>query len=1098
MPTERAELADSERKREDIPQEFTITYCEQYGVSWGDYISTKIEDVFSHPRVLHALQNVGILSLGQLLRLSKLELMKIKCLGANSIKEIDVLLERKFHAGEQPDIFHSARESTYDNSSFPRKAQEIYPPPQVKHFKFSKCFTAIKDEDEIGNSSSIHTTRPQADIEYIENNEAAEVIEAKEPIESVEIAADERDQENKPQGNEKDVVPYYEYFGVAWDSYTGIKIEDVFSYPRVLHALQHVEVMNLGQLLSMSKLDLMEIRNLGARSIKEIDDELERIFHTGERPDIFFAVGENKHNYSNSGAQRSLKSEFIKLHRTDIAIGNFDFIGDDSMSEEDHTIEIAKYREAYEDLGSQLAYTCFSEPDKILPILQTFRKFASDKEHRDIMKSNIQKLLNELPEERRSKSAVNYVRIFAGDDPDKRQLLSYYSEIDISLSEFANRIDVSCQEIYRVAYNFFRWCNFDIHKDIARIATLAFKQDRTRTVVRMRSDKHTLEEVGKHFDVTRERVRQIEAKAGRIVLSMFRRDNILLKISAELNGETILPVLVLDEYFGQYSQEIIYLLKNQLKYESYNYDGLLDAFVIGDELPADKIQDAIDQLPEYFPIDKSAMYVSRISDDLGIPADAIEKALNEVYRLTGNIYHRIRLTRSAIYSETVRKYYPDGIWVYDKTTLQNFRQHLLDDYGINVFEQSDHALASIIMRNCILCDRGTYRIKVNSYLSQDLQSRIYMYIKTSSNNIILVNAVFEEFADELELFGVKNKYYLFGILQELYSSEFIFRKGYIYKSSEASSIYTEIVHFVKQSKVPISKEEIYRKFPGITEIVIQIALNDDSILNYFGEYLYASYLDITGSERSYLKGIMDHVLSDKQGHHCKDIYERVASERPEIFTRNGITFGFRLYSVLEYLFRDSYQFSRPYIALNDVVIGRAPERLREFITSVDEISIAEISEFAKENHYSIYSMIDFINSYNEMYFFRDHDTIARIEVLGVSEQNAREIEALILDEISGTEIVANLECIHRFPSIAVPWNEWLVYSVIKRWASKLDVTTSSTQLRIATPLVAIRGQLDLQKYDGIQDLSKFSVIQADDLDDIDSLIADYILDGDTE
>jgi len=45
-------------------------------------------------------------------------------------------------------------------------------------------------------------------------------------------------------------------------------------------------------------------------------------------------------------------------------------------------------------------------------------------------------------------------------------------------------------------------------------------------------------------------------------------------------------------------------------------------------------------------------------------------------------------------------------------------------------------------------------------------------------------------------------------------------------------------------------------------------------------------------------------------------------------------------------------------------------------------------------------------------------------------------------------------------------------------------------------LVAPIGQLDTQKYSKSQDLGTVFVVQADDLDDIDSLIADYVLDGD--
>ena len=72
-----------------------------------------------------------------------------------------------------------------------------------------------------------------------------------------------------------------------------------------------------------------------------------------------------------------------------------------------------------------------------------------------------------------------------------------------------------------------------------------------------------------------------------------------------------------------------------------------------------------------------------------------------------------------------------------------------------------------------------------------------------------------------------------------------------------------------------------------------------------------------------------------------------------------------MYSVLEYLFHDKYQFKRPYIANYNVNIENPEEQIKDMILNSDEISISDIMEFAKESHYDIYSILELLNSFND-------------------------------------------------------------------------------------------------------------------------------------
>ena len=67
---------------------------------------------------------------------------------------------------------------------------------------------------------------------------------------------------------------------------------------------------------------------------------------------------------------------------------------------------------------------------------------------------------------------------------------------------------------------------------------------------------------------------------------------------------------------------------------------------------------------------------------------------------------------------------------------------------------------------------------------------------------------------------------------------------------------------------------------------------------------------------------------------AKELYNLVSIERPEIFTRNGVFYPFSAYSLIEYLFRDDYKFTRPFNAQQGEEIW---EIARKYNTRVDLI-----------------------------------------------------------------------------------------------------------------------------------------------------------------
>ena len=122
----------------------------------------------------------------------------------------------------------------------------------------------------------------------------------------------------------------------------------------------------------------------------------------------------------------------------------------------------------------------------------------------------------------------------------------------------------------------------------------------------------------------------------------------------------------------------------------------------------------------------------------------------------------------------------------------------------------------------------------------------------------------------------------------------------------------------------------------------------------------------------------------------------------------------------------------------------------------------------------------------------DRDTFASIERIGINNDIAQNVIAILQDEVTETELITSLECIYRLPKINVPWTEWLIYSVVNRWGESLVAGTTSNQFKLSVPVVAPRGKLDVQKYEGVSVDTAVSIAQVDDLDNIDDLISDFI------
>ena len=873
---------------------------------------------------------------------------------------------------------------------------------------------------------------------------------------------------------------FSDIYDISTETYDYTQISAYRFSVRTSRCFHESGISTVADLLKTRPSTLMSIKGFGRTSLEEVER------FCAEQP---FTSSLETEDVKKSIIFPDSFRVAVKRYADRIAFGDFSFAENMTTSGEELAY-LQQYKDAFFDLGDEFAFDCVRTPERITPIIEMLHTHIL----RERPYNEIKKLLDLVPIARRSNLVRGYINAFTVDESDRIQLRNLFTFEPSTISSIILNKSFGNDEAFFLLKKFLRWCVFDLKKEIEDIFEKVYYSEQSRVVIKMRARKQTLAQVGKALGVTRERVRQIEVKAKRIFHKLHGRVRVISKISAERNGDTVLTLAEIEEYCGTSIEELLYLLRT-FESANYVYDKQLDVFIVGDDSLQIRVQNYLETLPDIIEANKVPNLLAGANDEGDIPEEMLENAIMDAYQLTGEIYHRTRLSLGRVYTMILENYYPSGMRVYDTEEINLFRKRVASEYGNIQLPENNRALTARIASVSVLCGRGTYMLKKEEYIPYDLSRRIREYMLESENSIFMTNTLFSVFEDELIAVGVDNKYYLQGILRELFGDEFVFRRDYVSKDPELTSIYSTIVNFIKKSAFPVKKVQVQGAFPGVTDIVMNLALSDPSILNFFGEYLHTGRLYFSETEKAQLDIYIEKIVSDGIAHHVKQIYDGVNKDNPELFTRNGVMFSFGAFSVLEHLFGDKYQFFRPYIAHNGVEVGRPGERLHALIYSVDQFAISDISEFIKENRYQIYSLLDYINSCNDQYLLIDANTMMRIEQIGISENIAAMVDDIMFTEIEETTPIPYLSVWNRLPALTIPWTEWLLYSVLYKWGTKTEVSTSSSQFRHSVPLVAPAGKMNVSVFKGLDKRNVTRTMKIDNLDDIDNLFEDIIGDS---
>lgn len=518
-----------------------------------------------------------------------------------------------------------------------------------------------------------------------------------------------------------------EQLGLVPENYADMAAAELPFSIRIINVFKNNSIATVSDLLKLKPETLMRLKNFGRNSMDEVVGSLRSL-----PKEPLLERGHLKLKLNN-------KPLFILGHAESIALGDFSFAEDMELSQKDIQA-LSEYQTGYEMLGGDLALECYLAPEKIIPVTSMLSDFCRDAERLALLRNEAA----DIPRARRKNKALGYIIAFTLDDHKRSTLLSLCPSETCSIDDLINIPLPDDYQKLTLLKQFLKWCAFDLEAEVRELFLPIFSDKRMESIVQMRARKKTLAQIGDAFGITRERVRQIEAKARRKFSRYYSRIRLITKISAEKNGASTVSPNDIEDYCKTNVTELLYFLRN---YENalYTYDEQLDIFIIGDDSLQERVRTTIDRLPDIVKSNQLSTVLDEAGEDGDIPMDILQKAFMEAYRLTGDVYHRTRLSLAKVYKTVLEKHYSDGIRAYDPDALQEFRGIVIDEFGDVGMPENDRALTARISSICILCGRGMYMPKRVKYISNGLAGRILRYIDESDQKIFLMNSLYSVF-----------------------------------------------------------------------------------------------------------------------------------------------------------------------------------------------------------------------------------------------------------------------------------------------------------------------------------------------------------------
>ena len=583
------------------------------------------------------------------------------------------------------------------------------------------------------------------------------------------------------------------------------------------------------------------------------------------------------------------------------------------------------------------------------------------------------------------------------------------------------------------------------------------------TILTNRANGETLESSGKYYQLTRERVRQLENE----YIERFNDliTNVIPHCINQIRAFTSDENFICNKDFRilfKFNPQIFKYMLQLSDVKNVEYIEEIDKFYYIDDYDWYKeLLSFSETLPNRFSVNELSYYIDKglkILQNNGFKltdSDCLKIILRD-YKHIGNEYSRYKISLAEKFKHIMRTYYQGAVDIYDKKFLEEFRNHFSEVYPNDILK-TNRATTAILARIGLLVGRGLYVLNDHYFMSEELSNKIYDYIVKTNREIYLTNNIFSLFEKELQNEGIDNKYFMQGALKQRIEGKVYFRRDYISLNPNITSTYGEIYNFIKNAKRVVSYSEIEKEFFGITWSVIQFSVSQEGLLNYRKKYIHYDNLSLTEDDICFLNRTIEFFVQNNEIHHTSELYEFIQNNNENLLKKLFIENQFGLFSLLMFLFEDKYEFKRPFIAKKGIVIENQNERIKEFISSFDELEIDSLMDFVYSNKLHIYSIVELVDSL-ENYVFKDDRTLINIDKTNLNKDVVLIVEDKLNKLLLKQDFIyADAVDFTDFP-MGVSWTSWLLYSSINKFGNMLKAIPSDNKfkfknLKISRPVI---------------------------------------------
>lgn len=689
---------------------------------------------------------------------------------------------------------------------------------------------------------------------------------------------------------------------------------------RALHCLdlELPEHKSVSDILSMPLARLAGLRNAGVKTVREILDAVAA--YARQCPSVLIDA--------------HLKN-LLMFYTEQIAKEQWDVIEAQLESDEQREV-LLKIMDIAEVIGADMVAATFSSSFPISVLLPSLTNFIREQKVYDTQAEKLQAMVNALPSERK----VLLVKPFAYAWPGRSTMSEFEDAFDetMTFKDLVRQDTHYSDEELNALKSFLSWCSTSIETEIAKAIDSCFTDNKRREITSYRAQGKTLEEIGTLYNITRERVRQIEKKSV-CRFPVKTAENILMLISATQRGAEILPAQDIANYCGDDSILFLYLLRNAEGVKHYRYAKNLDAFILGNApLEEEHVHSFLDELPDRIDAADLKTYLARASEK-GLPPELIEHQIRTDYHYIESIHtwQRGTLNLRQMSREILKEFDPDGIHITVHEELQLFREKLYARFGSEIrISEGDRALSIIIADVGMLRDRSTYVSEREHILPDELLERIREFVDQGDKDVYMFSTLYETFKPELLQAGVDNRYFLQGILRYEWNQFYSFSRDCLSKGGCSTSIYGTVELYIKNAGRYVSISEIRETFPGVTDVVLNYALAQKHIIACNGKYIHVENLHLTEQHIRDLKQTLDMLLADGRAHHSRELFSLASTYNGGLLDKIGVIYQSELFSIVAYLYSSGCIFSRPWIAVRGSAGEETINQLRGRTAEADE------------------------------------------------------------------------------------------------------------------------------------------------------------------